>query len=196
MEPMSLTSDSTADWIFGYGSLMWRPGFAYRAVRPALLRGYHRAFCIHSVHHRGTPEQPGLVLGLDRGGACRGRAYRVARADRAAVLDYLDARERVTHVYHRRRVPIDIDGRRVAAITYVVDRSHAQYAGKLAPQQIAKIILGGHGESGDNCEYLASTVAHLDELGIADGPLHTVLDMVAARPESRGRLTSSTRPAR
>ena len=169
---------SGALWIFGYGSLMWRPGFAHDAAEPALLRGYHRAFCVYSVHHRGTPARPGLVLGLDRGGSCGGRAYRGAARDAEAVIAYLDAREQVTAVYLRRRVTIEIGAERVAAITYVADRAHRQYAGKLALRRAAEIILGGHGVAGDNPEYLEHTVAHLDELGIADGPLHELLGLV------------------
>jgi cation transport protein ChaC len=167
-------------WVFGYGSLMWRPGFAHEACEPALLRGYHRAFCVYSVHHRGTAARPGLVLGLDRGGSCRGRAYRVAARDAEAVIAYLDEREQVTAVYLRRRVTIEIGHRRVAAMAYVADRAHAQYAGKLPLHRVAEIILGGHGVSGANPDYLANTVAHLDELGINDGPLHELLEMVRA----------------
>lgn len=157
---------------------MWRPGFDYEAAESALLRGYHRAFCIFSVHHRGTEAHPGLVLGLDRGGACRGRAYRVAVRNAADVIAYLNDREQVTAVYLRRSVTIEIADRRVTAMTYVADRSHKQYAGKLSPARAAEIILGGRGISGDNPEYLENTVAHLDSLGINDGPLHDILAMV------------------
>ena len=166
-------------WVFGYGSLMWRPGFDHDEVRPALLRGYHRAFCVYSVVYRGTPARPGLVLGLDRGGSCRGRAYRVAARHADRVIAYLDAREQVTAVYLRRRVTIEIGAaRRVPAVTYVADRGHRQYAAKLPPRRAAEIILGGHGVAGDNPDYLENTVAHLDALGIMDGPLHELLELV------------------
>ena len=165
-------------WVFGYGSLMWRPGFAHEEVQPALLRGYHRAFCVYSVHHRGTRARPGLVLGLDRGGSCRGRAYRVAASDADDVIAYLDAREQVTAVYLRRRVTIEIAGARIPAVTYVADRAHRQYAAKLPLRRAAEIILKGHGIAGDNPDYLENTVAHLDELGINDGPLHELLALV------------------
>ena len=171
-------------WVFGYGSLMWRPGFCYRAAEPALLRGYHRAFCIRSVRYRGTPERPGLIVGLDRGGSCRGRAYRVAAADARAALDYLNTRELVTGVYTRRVVPVNVRAGRVEAYAYVADRGHAQYVGKLSPDRAADIILAGHGASGDNCDYLENIVAHLDGLGSPDGPLHTLLRLVNER---RGR---------
>ena len=186
MSDHSRNSEPTAPadgdiWVFGYGSLMWRPGFSYLAAEPALLRGYHRAFCIRSVRYRGTPERPGLVVGLDRGGSCCGRAYRVAAADARAALDYLDTRELVTGVYTRRVVPVKVRAGRVEAYTYVADRGHAQYAGKLAPGRAADIILAGHGASGDNRDYLENIVAHLDELGIPDGPLHTLLRLVSER---------------
>ncbi len=165
-------------WVFGYGSLMWRPGFAHEEIQPALLRGYHRAFCVYSVHYRGTSARPGLVLGLDRGGSCRGRAYRVAARDADEVIAYLDAREQVTSVYLRRRVTIEISGNRVPAVTYVADRAHRQYAAKLSLPRAAEIILKGRGIAGDNPDYLENTVAHLDELGIVDGPLHELLALV------------------
>ncbi len=102
-------------WVFAYGSLMWDPGFAYLEAAPALLRGYHRAFCIYSFVYRGTEARPGLVLGLDRGGACKGMAFRIAAAEGAGVLDYLDAREKVTDVYVRRAVPITVGGAAISA---------------------------------------------------------------------------------
>ncbi len=171
--------DDTGDiWVFGYGSLMWRPGFAHRAAAPALLRGYHRAFCVTSYRHRGTRERPGLVLGLDRGGSCRGRAFRVAAADASAVLDYLDERELIDYPYRRASVPIRAAGRRVAALTYLVDVTDAQYAGRLAPERAAEIIRGAHGISGANSDYLRDLIAHLDELGIPDGPLHALARLV------------------
>jgi glutathione-specific gamma-glutamylcyclotransferase len=168
-------------WVFAYGSLMWRPGFACLEARPALLRGYHRAFCIYSVLYRGTPERPGLVLGLDRGGACRGRALRVAAEHAEAVAIYLHEREMVTGVYEPRWLPVDVEGRRIRAVTYVADRNHEQYTGKLDPDRIVEMILKGEGKAGSNRAYLENTVGHLDELGIADGALHDLLRLVEAR---------------
>ena len=165
-------------WVFGYGSLMWRPGFPYNEAAPALLRGYHRAFCIYSVHHRGSRERPGLILGLDRGGSCRGRAFRVAADDVEAVIGYLDSRELVTQVYLRRTIPVAIGGVRTGAVCYVADPGHAQYAGALPPDEAARVIRGGRGVSGDNPDYLRNVVTHLDELGIADGPIHGLMALV------------------
>ena len=165
-------------WIFGYGSLMWNPGFRYRQAAPGLVRGFHRCFCIYSHRYRGTRDHPGLVLGLDRGGSCRGRAYLVAAADGKAVADYLHEREMIAAVYNPRWLGVEIDGRRHPALAYVADRSHPQYAGKLAPRRIARLIVQGRGIHGSNLDYLVNTVRHIDELGIADCPLHEILRLV------------------
>ncbi len=173
-----MQDDTDEIWVFGYGSLMWRPGFPHLEVHPALLRGYHRALCVYSVVFRGTPEAPGLVTGLNRGGACRGRAYRVAAGDAKAALDQLDARELVHGVYIRRRAPVAIkNGRRVAAWFYVARPDHEQYAGNLSPEEIARLVATRSGPEGSSLEYLRNTVAHMDDMGIADGPLHKVLEM-------------------
>ncbi len=172
--------DDTGDiWVFGYGSLMWRPGFAHRAVVPALLRGYHRAFCVTSFRHRGTRDRPGLVLGLDRGGSCRGRAYRVADDKAEAVRRYLYDREMEYEVYRQLmcRVGLD-DGRRVAALCHVVNRSCRQYTGRLSEQRTVALIRQGWGIMGSCGEYLANTVRHLDEMGLANGPLHRLEALV------------------
>jgi glutathione-specific gamma-glutamylcyclotransferase len=159
-------------WIFAYGSLMWRPGFAYAEAAPARLHGYHRSLCIYSIVHRGTPEQPGLVLGLDRGGSCRGWAFRVSAEHEAEILGYLDGRELVTDVYRRKRVPVTIGDGRVVAWSYVVRREHPQYAGQLAPGRLLDLVQRGVGRSGRCRDYLVSTVGHLEAMGIVDGPLH------------------------
>jgi cation transport protein ChaC len=171
-------------WIFAYGSLMWRPGFPWIESQPALLRGHHRAFCVYSSHYRGTPERPGLVLGLDRGGACRGRAYRVAAAQGKVVTDYLHEREMITGVYQPRWLQVDVPGRRIVAAAYLVDRSHSQYTGKLPPERVADFIRQGRGSAGSNLDYLRNTVRHLDELGIADGPLHRLLRLIDGQAQA------------
>src|SRR5512138_3368054 len=118
-------SEDGEHWVFGYGSLMWRPGFDFVECQPARIAGLHRALCVYSFVHRGTPEKPGLVLGLDRGGACRGIAYRVASSARAETIAYLRAREQVTMVYREAFWPVLLDnGGRARALVYVVDRSH------------------------------------------------------------------------
>jgi cation transport protein ChaC len=156
-------------WVFGYGSLMWRPGFPYRERRHALLRGYHRALCVLSHVHRGTPEQPGLVLGLDRGGSCHGVAFRVGAEDAQETIAYLRAREQVTGVYLERRVPVQLAGDgTVDALVYVVDRGHAQYAGRMPEPELLRLVQQGRGISGANPEYVRSTHEHLTEMGVID----------------------------
>jgi len=168
-------------WVFAYGSLMWQPDFPYAEVRPALLRGYHRSLCVYSVRYRGTPEKPGLVLGLDRGGACSGRAYRVNRCDWEAVREYLYSREMVTRTYEPRFVNVRLDcGTRVPAYAFVVRRDHPQYTGNMPEEQIVELVRRGVGARGRASEYLANTVAHLNACGIADGLLHRILAMVEA----------------
>jgi glutathione-specific gamma-glutamylcyclotransferase len=161
-------------WIFAYGSLMWRPGFEHDAALDARLHGYHRALCVYSWVHRGTQERPGLVLGLDRGGSCRGRVLAIAREREAAVLRYLDERELVTNVYRRRLAEVTTAQGRLPAWCYVVRREHPQYAGKLAPARVLALVRDGVGRSGHCRDYLLSTVAHLEELGVFDGPLHVL----------------------
>jgi cation transport protein ChaC len=159
-------------WIFAYGSLMWRPGFDHRRVVDAWLHGFHRSLCVYSWVHRGTRARPGLVLGLDRGGSCRGRALAIAADREAEVLAYLDARELVTDVYQRKRLRVRTAEGHLPAWGYVVRRDHEQYAGKLDGARVLELVRHGVGRSGACRDYLASTVAHLEELGILDGPLH------------------------
>lgn len=159
-------------WVFGYGSLMWRPGFPFLERQVGTIRGYHRRLCVYSHHHRGTPERPGLVLGLDRGGACRGLLFRVAAADRDATIAYLREREQVTAVYREieARVAVAPD-RVVTALAYVVDRQHSQYAGVLPREALLAHVRQGVGVSGANPDYVLNTVAHLEELGLHDATL-------------------------
>jgi len=162
-------------WVFGYGSLMWRPGFASVERVPARLIGLHRALCVYSFVHRGTPERPGLVLGLDRGGMCRGIGYRVAAAARAETIGYLRAREQVTTVYLEtmRRIELeDATRRRVRALCYMVDRSHVQYAGRLTLAECLHHVRQGHGKSGPNRDYVLETVQALEALGYRESDLH------------------------
>lgn len=161
-------------WVFGYGSLMWDPGFAHDHAASALLRGYHRAFCIYSVRNRGTRENPGLVLGLNRGGACRGIAYRVPAEAVASALDALWAREMPSAVYAPRRVRVTLADQPVMALAFIANTRHERYVGDLAPDAIAQRIAGGRGLRGHNAEYLINTLRHLEELGVRDARLHEV----------------------
>ncbi len=177
-----MSSPTARVWIFAYGSLMWRPGFAHEEVRDAWLHGYHRSLCVYSWVHRGTRERPGLVLGLDRGGSCRGRALAIAPEQEADVLRYLDARELVTHVYRRRLLQVTTAAGRLPAWCYVVRREHEQYAGKLDSARVLELVRHGIGQSGTCPDYLVSTVAHLEELGILDGPLHALAKELTGTP--------------
>jgi len=162
-------------WVFGYGSLMWRPGFEFIEQVPARLIGEHRALCVYSFDHRGTPEKPGLVLGLDRGGACRGVAFRVAAKRRNDTVDYLRGREQTTNVYREvmRSVWLDNQARqRVSALTYVVDRGHVQYAGRLSLTEQLRYVQQGHGRSGNNRDYVLATVTSIEAQGFRDPQLH------------------------
>lgn len=162
-------------WVFGYGSLMWRPGFAHVETRRARLHGFRRALCVRSFVHRGTPSRPGLVLGLDRGGSCIGLAFRVPGDLGGEVMAYLRERELVTNVYKERELPLTLaDGTRATGVCYIVDRAHAQYAGSLHADEAALAVSGAVGQSGPNEEYVLNTVAHLKALGIRDHWLEEV----------------------
>jgi cation transport protein ChaC len=178
---MDPSSDHAGEdlWVFGYGSLMWRPGFSFQERIPARLIGAHRALCIYSFVHRGTPERPGLVLGLDRGGACRGVAFRVPAAQRGATVRYLRAREQVTKVYRETMRAVWLEGdprRRVQALCYVADRRHPQYAGRLALAEQLHFIRQGHGQSGPNRDYVLETVKELEALGYRESDLHLLAE--------------------
>ncbi|XSG81959.1 MAG: gamma-glutamylcyclotransferase [Methyloligella sp. ZOD6] len=171
-------------WVFGYGSLMWRPGFYFDESRPGLLKGAHRSMCIYSISHRGTPERPGLVLGLDQGGACRGVVFRVRQGHEEETLDYLREREQVTKVYRESVRPVQLlDGsaRKVQAICFLVDRNNGQYAGRLPLDEQMRIVSEGVGDSGNNVEYVLNTVRHLEDAGVHD----RLLSGLAARLTGR-----------
>jgi glutathione-specific gamma-glutamylcyclotransferase len=177
---MMQDSKNSEFWVFGYGSLMWRPGFDFEQCCPALVQGYHRSLCIFSHVHRGTPEKPGLVLGLDRGGICRGLAFRVATAKRDATLAYLREREQVTSVYVETWLTAHLaDDQTVTAVAYIVDPSHPQYAGRLPHQELVRLVRQGHGVSGDNVDYIRSTFDHLVAAGIEDPDLAAIIAELA-----------------
>ena len=162
-------------WVFGYGSLMWNPGFDFEEVQLARVYGLHRAPCIYSWVHRGTKERPGIVLGLAQGGACIGKAFRVSAANRDETLDYLRARELVTNVYLERIRSIALSsGETVDAVTYIADSKHEQYAGRLGHEALIAQIQGAVGKSGDNESYILDTTDHLRELGIRDGLMERI----------------------
>jgi cation transport protein ChaC len=174
-------------WVFAYGSLMWRPGFDMLERRHARLVGAHRALCVYSFVHRGTPEKPGLVLGLDRGGNCRGIAYRVAADKRAETVAYLRAREQVTMVYREVTRPVWLDDdpqQRVQALCYMVDRGHEQYAGRLTREQQLHHVRQGHGRSGNNRDYVLATVKEIEAQGYRDRELHLLAERLKGAHET------------
>lgn len=168
-------------WVFGYGSLIWEPGFVPADRRLARLDGWHRSFCMRSIHHRGTPEDPGLVLALDRlaGASCHGVAFAVQRGEEDAVLAYLRDRELVSSAYLETTQTVAFAGGGTArALTYVIDPDHVQYCGGLDREEVARIILRAHGGRGPNADYLFNTAAHLAELGLPDPDLEWLADRV------------------
>jgi len=168
-------------WVFGYGSLMWRPGFAYEERTPATLAGRRRAFCIYSIHHRGTYERPGLVLGLAPGGSVRGMAYQIADAHWSETYAYLIEREQPTETYlEARRFLRLADGRRVEALVFLSDVHHPQWAGALGLERQAELIRGAVGLSGRNEDYLRDLVEHLRAENIRDRSMETLLEMVGS----------------
>jgi cation transport protein ChaC len=166
-------------WVFGYGSLIWRPDFAFEEAQPARLHGWHRSMCLYSTHYRGTPEVPGLVLGLDRGGSCRGLAFRIAHDQAQAVRQALHDREMVTNAYAPCLLPLRLaDGRHVRGYSFPIRRDHPQYAGRLPLEQAVALIRQGVGGSGTSRDYLAATVTHLELLGLPDPSLRRLLRAV------------------
>lgn len=170
-------------WVFGYGSLLWDPGFAVAETRLASLEDYARSFCMRSIHHRGSEEDPGLVLALDEtpGAFCDGLALRAEPGSEEATIAYLRERELISSAYVERHVTLGLeDGRRVEALAYVINRAHWQYCRDLPLEEQAQIIARAVGGRGPNTEYLWNTAAHLTELGIEDADLQWLAERVRA----------------
>lgn len=168
-----MTADAPL-WVFAYGSLMWNPEFEVAEASHARLPGWRRGFCMRSLHHRGTPEVPGLVLALDAhpDGHCEGLALRAAPGHEAQVLRDVRARELVSAAYQEQWLSVDLaDGRQIRALTFVIDRGHAQYCAHLSLAEQARIIATAQGGRGRNADYLFSTVAHLAAIGRPDPEL-------------------------
>lgn len=177
----ALRSGAVPVWIFAYGSLMWNPEFPFDEARRGRLHGFHRRFCLYSRDYRGTPEEPGLVLGLDRGGNCRGIAYRVAAAKRTTTIDYLRAREQATRVYREAWRPVWLDDDpqgTVHALCYVVDRGHRQYAGQLSLARQLHFVRQGHGRSGACRDYVLAAVKEIETQGYRDENLRKLAEQI------------------
>lgn len=168
-------------WVFGYGSLMWNPGFAWLERRATVLTGWQRAFCRYSFRHRGTPQSPGLVIGLREGGECKGIAFRPDPAQATRALEYLDARE--GDGYHRLRLAVTLDGgsppRTVPAWVYVPNTGHPSYFGRQDPGHVARLVARGAGESGTAYDYLVALIGELECLGVEEPELGDVLRRAA-----------------
>lgn len=177
---MNQTLIQTPDplWVFGYGSLMWNPGFVYERSCSALLKGYHRDFCIYSHHYRGTPEHPGLVLGLDQGGTCQGVAFLVAPENHEATINYLNERELTGYTYQPKTLALNLGNETVMSYTFVADAHHGLYAGDLGLEVSARLIMEASGVNGLNRDYLINTIQHLEGVGFREDNLHTLYDKV------------------
>jgi|TARA_A100001391_G_scaffold135519_1_gene94226 cation transport protein ChaC len=188
---MTMLSEPFSPWVFGYGSLIWRPGFVFERAERALLRGVHRRLCIYSHRHRGTVERPGLVFGLERGGACVGMAFKIAETDWPKVREYLREREQVTGVYVETHRPAKLaNGELVETLTFVADPKHPQYAGRLTLEEQFALVNGAVGEAGPNVDYVINTARHLKEMGIADRQVQALAAMIG-----RSRAVSEDRSA-
>jgi cation transport protein ChaC len=163
-------------WIFGYGSLMWSPGFRYSQKSTGKVHGYHRSFCVYSHRYRGTPQRPGLVMGLCRGGSCWGVAFRVPAKHTPRVLANLYRREMRNRVYKPRFLRVSIrQGRGVRALAFVADPQHRQFVGDLSLERTAQFIAQGRGLRGRNVDYLGYTLAHMHELSVKDPHLDRIM---------------------
>ena len=167
-------------WVFAYGSLLWNPLFPFAEARRSVIRGWHRRFCLWSLASRGRPDAPGLVLGLDRGGMCRGVVYRLPAPLAIDELHLLWRREMVTGAYSPRWLNVDADGRRLTALAFVVRRDHSQYAGRLADEELARVLATACGAFGSSADYLERTRVALVTHGIVDPYLEALATRVAA----------------
>lgn len=179
--PFSIVLPKENLWVFGYGSLMWKPGFHHLESRPARLYGFSRRLCLWSIHYRGTPDRPGLVVGLVPGGSCHGMAFRLDDSNRDEALEYLYEREMTNDAYRPMVKNIYLDnGPKVSALTFVSRMDHSQFASLTSENRIISIISNAQGPMGSNAEYVLNTVSHLDEIGIHDSRLHRIAERLQA----------------
>ena len=189
-----MAEESRDFWVFGYGSLMWRPGFPFIKSERARLTGWHRRFCIVSRHYRGTALRPGLLLGLDRGGRCEGVAFQVAAEHGAGVLKYLRAREQISGVYRETRLPMTLLSNPDAqqrAVVFLAEHAHPSFSRRLSVPTQARIIATAAGSTGTNLAYLANTLAELKRIGIRERELERILTTIGVVRASRLALSKS-----
>jgi cation transport protein ChaC len=180
-EMAALRDGAQPVWIFAYGSLIWDPEFSYAESEAALLHGYHRSFCVYSYDYRGTPAQPGLVLGLDRGGSCRGMAFCLQSDSLAEAIDRVWLREMSGRpVYDMRLLPVRTGRGMHRALAFTVLRDCPDYAGRLSLDEAARLILGAVGRRGTCRDYFENTLRHFERLGLADGPLRSLAKRIEA----------------
>jgi len=167
-------------WVFGYASLMWNPEFEYLRSETACLNNFHRCLCLWSVEYRGTPERPGLVMGLDNGGSCMGRAFLISERNAPEIIAQLNEREMITGAYRSSMESLQLGtGEQVEGVCLVARHDHPQYAPRLAQQVIIDLVRNAHGERGSNREYVLNTVSHLREMGMLDDTLDTIGQLLA-----------------
>jgi cation transport protein ChaC len=179
---------ATGVWVFGYGSLIWNPAFHFSDRVVGRVFGFHRRFCLWTHLGRGCPERPGLVLGLERGGSCRGVAYHIASDAALEELDIVWRREMLSDAYVPRWVDVRTPIATVRAITFTINQAHERYACKLSDEEAAAAIAGASGFLGACADYLINTVDHLAALGIHDRPLERLRDRVLARSALESKL--------
>ena len=183
-------------WVFGYGSLMWSPCFAYREKRLARVHGYHRALCILSTRYRGTHRKPGLVMGLCRGGSCWGMAYRIPRSEVRHALARLWNREMPRRVYQPRLVPVTLPGsRRVQALAFIADPEHPAYVRELDLHGRARLVAQGIGKRGPCIDYIRNTLDHMHDVGVRDPHLERVLDAALSLQKKERSASAAARLA-
>lgn len=162
-------------WVYGYGSLIWRPEFSFVERRSALLQGYHRALCLWSRINRGTPEQPGLVFGLDQGGDCHGVAFRIAASEVPHTFEALWRREMPSGAYTPLWLPCVTDQGPVQALTFVMNRHTDAYVPSMPLQQLADVVHRAHGINGPCIEYVLETADALKQSKIVDSKLEQIV---------------------
>ena len=171
-------------WVFGYGSLLWNPAFNYIEKQPAKLYGFHRRFCLSLTIGRGSPEHPGLMLALDRGGCCNGLAFKIAASEINSETDILWMRERLTGAYFARYATIRIRGKATKGLTFIINRAHSRYVGRLSAEDTARYLLQGKGILGTCREYLENTTRQLDKIKVPDHYLHHLYRLIQKKDQT------------